>query len=301
QHAIGASVNNLNYQIPSTAANHSFRLGGSNDDGTLLCQIRGDGKMILGNTSTPYGKLTFNNDEEAKITFCSQDAESHHGIGYSLQTIVDSSGGSTVRPQFNFHLKDQESEFAWYAQGINGKNNVSRQLMKLFRCNAIDGGRPQLYIGMSTDGNGSIHSGYRGWQLQLESNSAHKATDAYWHYSSDERVKENIVHADIDLCYQSIKNIPLKRYSYRQDIQKISGSDDHVICGWIAQDVEKYYPKSIEVKPSYGIPDCKHLNISELQKALYGCVQKLIEKVEKLEADNETLKTELSELKKLAF
>ena len=51
----------------------------------------------------------------------------------------------------------------------------------------------------------------------------------------------------------------------------------------------------------FGYDDCRDLLENEIMKSFYGCVQKLIEKVEKLEADNETLKTELSELKKLAF
>ena len=39
--------------------------------------------------------------------------------------------------------------------------------------------------------------------------------------TSDERVKTNIMLADISLCYNTIKNIPLKRYTWRDDIDII--------------------------------------------------------------------------------
>jgi hypothetical protein len=140
------------------------------------------------------------------------------------------------------------------------------------------------------------------YQLHLENNSAGKPDySGFWSNSSDERIKKDIVMADLNICYQNVKNIPLKRFGFKDGIYTETQLADRHGLGFIAQDVQKYFPKAVSAKPMHGLEDCLDVNQGQIMNSLYGCVQKLIEKVEKLEADNETLKTELSELKKLAF
>jgi hypothetical protein len=102
--------------------------------------------------------------------------------------------------------------------------------------------------------------------------------------------------------------------------------DDRHKIGWIAQDVESVFPKAVHTKEfRYGqvydtvpgipaevdeegnvisegtegetvlvseqvIPDCKDLNSDQIYAAMFGAVQKLIEKVETLEAELQNLK-----------
>jgi len=111
--------------------------------------------------------------------------------------------------------------------------------------------------------------------LHLSEDLAFKPTSSAWSTSSDERLKEDIQPADLDLCLQNIKNIPLKHYSWKTGIYE--NIRDKSQLGWIAQDVEKIIPKAVETKNMYGIEDCKSLNNDQIIANLYGAVKKLIQ------------------------
>lgn len=123
------------------------------------------------------------------------------------------------------------------------------------------------------------------YQLELTINSAAKPTSSSWTTTSDERVKEDIELADLDICYNNIKQLDLKRYKWKDEfIENHSVEDKHRI-GWIAQEVEQIIPKAITTKKNekYGIDDFKSLDADQIYASMYGCIKKLIEKVEKLE------------------
>ena len=85
------------------------------------------------------------------------------------------------------------------------------------------------------------------YQLELSTDSAGKPSTVLWTITSDERIKEDIELADLDLCYEAIKTIPLKRYKWRDDIYSEEQVTDRRKLGWIAQDVETVFPKAISV------------------------------------------------------
>ena len=174
-------------------------------------------------------------------------------------------------------------------------------------------------------------------QLQLSTDSAGKPSTALWTIVSDERIKEDIELADLDLCYEAVKAIPLKRYKWRDDIYTAEQVTDRRKLGWIAQDVEIVFPKAVGthefkynqvfeetiipaveeeldadgnvITPAQPervgqgdlisedvIEDCRDLNSDQLYAAMYGAVQKLIAKVETLEASNVDMLARLSAL-----
>ncbi len=60
---------------------------------------------------------------------------------------------------------------------------------------------------------------------------------------SDERLKEDIELANIDLCYDNIvKKLPVKRFKYKDDYVQ---EEDTYKIGFIAQDFEKVLPKAV--------------------------------------------------------
>lgn len=60
---------------------------------------------------------------------------------------------------------------------------------------------------------------------------------------SDERLKEDIELANLDLCYENIiKKLPIKRFKY---INEFTQESDKYKLGFIAQDFEKVLPKSV--------------------------------------------------------
>jgi hypothetical protein len=161
------------------------------------------------------------------------------------------------------------------------------------------------------------------YQLQLSTDSAGKPSTNTWTIVSDERIKEDIELADLDLCYEAIKTIPLKRYKWRDDVYSEDQVTDRRKLGWIAQDVESVFPKAVSIhKFKYNqvyetvtvpevleelddegnvikeavpehtqqeliseetIPDCKDLNADQIYAAMYGAIQKLIIKFEAFE------------------
>ena len=136
------------------------------------------------------------------------------------------------------------------------------------------------------------------YQLQLSIDSAAKPSTSTWTVSSDERLKENIEAADLDICYNAVKSIPLKRYKWKDEIYSAEQVADRNKIGWIAQDVQAVFPKAVgqhkfvynQVKDEEGnivsedsIDDCLSLNSDQLYAALFGAVQKLMGEVESLQ------------------
>jgi hypothetical protein len=144
---------------------------------------------------------------------------------------------------------------------------------------------------MSTDGNVGIGDGIQpAYQLELSSDSAAKPSTNTWTVSSDERLKTNIELANLDMCYNTIKSIPLKRYTWRDDVYTSEQVPDRSKLGWIAQDVEQVIPKAVEQRNMLGYSDCRTLNSDQLIASLYGCVQKLMLTVEQLQTEVDILK-----------
>jgi len=165
-------------------------------------------------------------------------------------------------------------------------------------------------------------------QLELSTDSAKKPSTNTWTIASDQRLKTNITNADNDRCYEIVKQVPLKRYTWKSEVYSQEKVKDRSKLGWIAQDVEAVFPKAVGTNRfSYNqvfedvvtpeldsdgnavldengvaktktekrlvsedvIEDCKDLNSDQIYAAMYGTIQKLIEKVEFLESKVATL------------
>ena len=113
--------------------------------------------------------------------------------------------------------------------------------------------------------------------LHLGSDSAAKPSSSLWTVSSDERLKEDIKPANLDLCYNNIKNAPLKRYTWKD-----KNVHDKSRLGWIAQDIEGIFPKSVSRNALHEIEDCMTLDADQLYTSLFGAVQKLQIMVEQI-------------------
>jgi hypothetical protein len=84
-------------------------------------------------------------------------------------------------------------------------------------------------------------------QLELSLDSAKKPTTNTWTISSDERLKENIGLADLQRCYDIVKGLPLKRFTWREAVYPLDRVNDRSKLGWIAQDVRAIFPKAVEI------------------------------------------------------
>jgi hypothetical protein len=145
-------------------------------------------------------------------------------------------------------------------------------------------------------GNVGIGTSIPTYQLELSTDSAAKPSTNTWTTTSDMRLKEDIVSADISICYNTIKNLDLKYFKWKDlDPLSIDKVKDRHKLGWIAQDVESVFPKAVDTitDPSFcqrfDLPDVKLLNADQIYASMYGATKHLINKVETLESQNAAL------------
>jgi len=152
---------------------------------------------------------------------------------------------------------------------------------------------------ISSSGRVGIGTTTPGYQLELSTDSAGKpGAGGLWTVTSDIRLKDNIQEANYDTCYDIVKNLPLKRYTWKSDAYTTQQIADRTVLGWIAQDVQPIFPKAVESRSFSGsgdfyIDDCLSLDAGQINAALYGAVKKLIVENESLKSELQTIKTHL--------
>ena len=107
------------------------------------------------------------------------------------------------------------------------------------------------------------------FQLDLSSDNARKLTTTTWTTGSDEALKTNIELANLDRCVDIVSKLDLKYFKW-----EIPSDDIHSL-GWIAQEVEQFFPKAVRVAEAHGIPDFKNLDSDQLIKVMWGALKKL--------------------------
>lgn len=121
------------------------------------------------------------------------------------------------------------------------------------------------------------------YQIDLSTDDARKLTTTTWLTGSDERVKENIEDADLDICYDIVKRLKLKRFRWKEDVYPLVGDRNNV--GFIAQEVETVFPKAVvknkqQFSRNIVYDDFRNLNADQIYKTMFGATQKLITKFE---------------------
>lgn len=111
--------------------------------------------------------------------------------------------------------------------------------------------------------------------------TAGKTGGGTWSAPSDARIKEEIVSANLTLCEEVIQKVPLKRFQWAS-VVPTSAEDTHQL-GWIAQDLQKVFPKSVRQVSRYGYDDFLDIDAELLWKCMYGALKKNIAEIEDLE------------------
>lgn len=199
---------------------------------------------------------------------------------------------------------------------FNTTNNIS------FGNSKTSNGKAIIYLADNSDNSRPGSSGgSRGGllvshTLELGGTKGYKASGTTWDVTSDSRLKENIITASLDTCYNVIKNLSLKRFNYIDNYSRNPIGDQNQL-GWIAQDVSSFLPKAVQsssfttwstysgspitasdgisiinsgdrvqdvLAGSQVIEDALTLDSDQILKMMYGTIQKLQQKVEALEA-----------------
>ena len=110
------------------------------------------------------------------------------------------------------------------------------------------------------------------FQLDMSTDGARKLSSTTWTTGSDERIKNNIVTANLERCAEIVDSLDLKYFEW---IDTFKGRDEHSL-GWIAQDVKKFFPKSVNILEENGFEDFHTLDSDQLIKVLYGAIKSTI-------------------------
>jgi hypothetical protein len=118
---------------------------------------------------------------------------------------------------------------------------------------------------------------------------------------SDRRIKTDIQDADIFTCYSTVKTLPLRYFSFLPEYSK-DKVDKHQL-GFIAQEVENYFPKSILTfdTPDSAVRDIKHINMDQMHFAHYGATKFLISTVESQQTTIRNLMSTVESLQRLSL
>ena len=188
-------------------------------------------------------------------------------------------GIGTTNPQSRLHIFNNISD----STTLNINNIVpGSSVIELRRGNSSDANR-DFKIG-NYDGDFFVKSSINGidsdYIKMLGTNGAiyNFNNSLYWSQTSDRRIKENIEIASYDKCYENIYKINLYRFNYIKEFK--TGNQDTNQLGFIAQEIEDIFPKSVFTN-SYNsdelnIPDMLSIDIGQINYALYGAVKKLI-------------------------
>ena len=106
----------------------------------------------------------------------------------------------------------------------------------------------QVYLNSS--GNVGIGTTGPNYKLEISTDSAGKpGVGGLWTVVSDERIKSDIVPANLDRCYEIVKSVPLKYFGFAPGVYTDDQIQDKHNLGWIAQDVQKVFKNAVSVKP----------------------------------------------------
>jgi hypothetical protein len=112
--------------------------------------------------------------------------------------------------------------------------------------------------------------------------------------------KKNVHRADINRCYENIKNLPLSRYTLDRELLPNKNIQDNTVLGWTSEDILRILPKGVQVcdfnitkkrleiknemtDPSDEFATIRVVQSEQVYRTMYGAIQRLILDKEALE------------------
>src|SRR6056300_57083 len=248
-------------------------------DGYFLSNIASNLEQIVTNGNVTTQTISIENDTLSLITTGPAgiaNTSPDHTLSIGSNVYIDDVGSNALVISGNIlaskiTLGDVSITPTYTFQQITTTENTTSRTIEF---NNAD-------TSLVTTSNVGIATSAPAYTLEVNGTAA-KTGGGTWTSTSDARLKENIQDANLDTCYDTIKNLKLRRFTWRDDVEGIT---DKNVIGWIAQEVEEVLPKSVTtVHEKYGLENVKFLNADQIYAAMFGTIQKLIDDKERLEA-----------------
>lgn len=283
--AIGTLASYTNSATGSICINGSGSILNAPNKGFYVNPVRAEAstaQYILGYNSS--SEIVYNNtigSFQVRSTPLTVQAD-----GAGVQFSVIGSTNSSNALSLGYDTSDNVGRIEAITHGSTYRNIIMQPANSIYNC---------VGIGISPTR-----------QLELGLNSAMKPTSSTWEITSDIRLKEDINDADLDICYNIVKNLKLRRYKWKEQFYPDGIQKDRYSVGFIANEVQNFYPKAVgliekqqflikrgeinEPAQFTNLENVLTVDVDQIYKTTYGCVKKLIEKVEFLENEISKLK-----------
>ena len=240
-------------------------IGGSSGDITreAVYPRNGGSGIVIIRYKQQYNQVPFN----AQWTYSAADTSVHHYGNVGIGIIASDTTKLAIRGDVNvigdYYKNDILLTEQWKTSSQN-TNNIYRE---------------KGFVGIGTDNVdygihviGQLYASYGG----ITGNDS-----TVWTSTSDSRVKQNIVPASGQKCVENVRNINLYRFNYNSSL--IDTDDKHQL-GFIAQEVQQYYPKAVKtnnlvLKNNMKIDNLLSVDVTQINYTLYGTVKKLAEDI----------------------
>ena len=293
----------------------SGNVGIRNTNPTFLLDINGDfnikGNLLLNDPTSAIGPM-------ACATTPTIGNPLTYGSNYFLSTLTlqhNTSGGTSSILFKSTSNRNSDFGYIQYYDNVSYSVNSTLETCLFVIGSENDGSvstvgsdRIAFMPGVYSSGYVGINTIYPSYALHVIGTAYKSAGGSSWNTTSDMRIKENIIDADLDLCYHNCKNLKLKYFKWKDFM--CFENDQHVL-GFIADEVLDIFPKSVKKitkevfhkKNEKGemetieIPDFLTLNTDSIHKSMFGTIQKLIIITEKKQHRIESNKNKIELLK----
>ena len=241
------------------------------------------GKLAIGEATVGTGGITClgplsatnieaSGDITTKNHFIGLDVDATDNTKFSgFYTTYNKGPGKRYAGLF----RDKDNDYFYFFD--NQSNIPSGNSNPLYEYGNVVAGTIQTANDIIINGKLGIGTNSPSYNLQLSQDSAAKPTTSTWSIASDERVKTDIIDADLDICYNDIKNMKLRKFKWSDEYIEKYNIKDKSNLGFIAQEVEKINKNAINTynNKDFNIEDFKSLNKDQLIMSLFGAVKKL--------------------------
>jgi hypothetical protein len=115
-------------------------------------------------------------------------------------------------------------------------------------------------------------------------------------FASDPRVKEDIQDANLELCYETIRSVPLRKFKYIDSYCSTFQVRDTHRLGFLANELQEVFPKSVHacdtVFPEFST-SLLTIDTAQIDMAHIGATKYLIQQVSSLEGELREIKAYL--------